>query len=698
MSAISSTLLVAPDTVAHHQMHTLLHYLYSKQTPPFAVLGWQTLQKIPFDQPVVADKAIVALCQQLNARGWRIEQITKREGGVAFLLALTAYLGQRVADDCDEPIVWYRYETIKQLPNLPEAMALAAAFEYSVVARIGGAWCQPLAVLADLLTEKDVIDQNLARNRLDEFYRTSRQAVISARRVDLNQEANTVAAQYLMQLTQGKLWQTVPRFAESLQTITFDGSAASLAQLDATWTALRARITPPDVATWQALPEFQTLVYALGFYIGATAAQLAGQVYKWADYAEVAELLEDADFRQTLAHSFVMLTPEDLHTPLTVVMGQLFAVVDTPTAQDFAAHLAQEPSVPLAVLLPTKSESAQNLPKHWQATAQLTVQLIDHWLSRVQPDQLHAPCIVEQPPGKGVGKDRNKPKESQLITLNLPPAHQNPQQYAQQVDNVINNLYRRLTDNPKLLIAQTGGYAGFANLPTGRSHALVLEVRAYASPSLDLQLLLPYHWQSDELYVYPLVSNQIELQNPDGLLQNWLAFVYQTLFNHTNATTRMLWQTRFVDDLGKRPSTNQRILPPDELAKHISLSLLTAQIPNQLPPKSTTSSTQAITPDVSSSTIATSSPKVAPLSNRSTPTVKKPVPVDDSSASMGSELSRPSPQALPESLQQQLAADRARLQSELATTDDDKMRKLGLITAALVMMIILGWLLLKLPR
>lgn len=663
----------APDHIANQQMRTLLYYLDSKQTPPFAVLGWQALQKIPFDQPQLADKAIVALCQQLRARGQGVEQIAERTGGAALLLALAAYLGQRVADDCEVPIAWYRRATLAQPPylsQLPETWALPAQFEYSVVACVGGALCQPLAVLAQLLAGKGGLDSNI-NNRLDDhlvqnpieaFYHTTRQAVMTAQRIDLNQDANAIAEQYMHQLTTGKCWQALPTFAETLQTLTFDGSAASLARLDAAWAALRAKVEPQDVGLWQALPEFQVLVYALGFYIGATSARLAGQVYKWADYAEVSALLADADFRQTLAHSFVMLTPEDLYTPLSVVIGQLFAVVGTQTAQDFANNMAKETSVPLAILTPSSAQMGQNLPAHWQVAAYATAQCIAQACQTLQNQQPLAPTLVEMP-------NVSPTCAAQTITLALPIANTSTDQYASQLDATINTLYRRLAENSKLLAAQSGSYAGFANLPTGRSRALVLEARAYDHPPLAYQLLLPYRWQAGELYVYPLVSNQTDWLTPDPMAQRWLQMVYQTLRNHTDITVRTLWQSRFIADMAKRPPQGRREAKPEALASHITLPLLTGQIIAALA-KPTPAQPIA-------STSQTTMPPLTSVANAPTPP-------------------KPPTAVLSQDLQQQLAADRARLQRELTTDADDKMHKLWLFVAAMLALVAVLWLVVKL--
>ena len=659
----------APDHIANQQMRTLLYYLDSKQTPPFAVLGWQALQKIPFDQPQLADKAIVALCQQLRARGQGVEQIAERTGGAALLLALAAYLGQRVADDCEVPIAWYRRATLAQPPylsQLPETWALPAQFEYSVVACVGGALCQPLAVLAQLLAGKaelaNSLDDGVAQNPLEEFYRTSRQAVMAARRIDLTQDANDVADQYLLQLGAGKLWQALPTFAHALQSIAFDGSALSLVRLDAAWMALRAKVQPQDIARWQALPEFQTLVYALGFYIGATAAQLAGQVYKWADFAEISAWLTDTDFRPTLAHSFVMLTPEDLHAPLSVVVGQLFEVADAQTAQGFANHLAQAASVPLAVLTPSQAPMGQALPTHWQAAAQATADLMAQACQTLQTQQPLAPMVVEMantPPAS----------EAQTITLALPTNTTRADQYAAKLDATINTLYRRLAENPKLLAAQAGGYAGFANLPTGRSHALILEVRAYDQPPLNGQLLLPYRWQAGELYVYPLVSNQTDWLTPSLAAQNWLQTVYQLLFKHTDTATRTLWQTRFIHDPSKRPPQSKHAPSPEALASQITLPLVTQQV--------TAGLTKPTPAQPIASTSQTTMPPLTSVANAPTPP-------------------KPPTAVLSQDLQQQLAADRARLQRELTTDADDKMHKLWLFVAAMLALVAVLWLVVKL--
>ena len=659
---------LAPDAAADQQMRTLLYYLRSKQTPPFVLLGWQTLQKIPFDQPQIADNAIVALCQQLHTRGLGVEQITARQGGAALLLALAAYVGQRVADDCDEPIAWYRRTTLAQMPMLSEDGALPARFEYSVVARIGGALCQPLAVLAQLLAGKAELANSLgdgvAQNPLKEFYRTSRQAVMAARRIDLTQDANDVADQYLLQLGAGKLWQALPTFAHALQSIAFDGSALSLARLDAAWMALRAKVQPQDIARWQALPEFQTLVYALGFYIGATAAQLAGQVYKWADFAEISAWLTDTDFRPTLAHSFVMLTPEDLHAPLSVVVGQLFEVADAQTAQGFANHLAQAASVPLAVLTPSQAPMGQALPTHWQAAAQATADLMAQACQTLQTQQPLAPMVVEMantPPAS----------EAQTITLALPTNTTRADQYAAKLDATINTLYRRLAENPKLLAAQAGGYAGFANLPTGRSHALILEVRAYDQPPLNGQLLLPYRWQAGELYVYPLVSNQTDWLTPSLAAQNWLQTVYQLLFKHTDTATRTLWQTRFIHDPSKRPPQSKHAPSPEALASQITLPLVTQQV--------TAGLTKPTPAQPLASTQQTASPSTA-VAHAAMPNLALP------------DAPKPPTPVVPKDLHAQLAADRARLQRDLATSDDDKMRKLWLFVTSMAVVVVVLWL------
>lgn len=497
------------------QVNTLLHYLTTKQQPPFAVLFWSALQKIDFDYRPASLQRIEQLFAQLGQRGIDLAKILSQQGCEAFLLAIASYLGAYLAKQTGETLTWYDYpEICRQIGEQNRLhhtqFALPNEFASSLVANIGDVYCQPLKLLPSLLAGEPV---------LTEFMADMAQAIFAKNQINLLDDANTIAKHYLAKLKTGKLLDKSIAFYPYFAEISFDFSEQSLNEIDSALAKLTEQQTlkPADYAHYVNQPNVQALVYLLGFYIGATSCHLANVASKWADFDDMLAML-DGDFSQCIEHRFVQLMEGHYRTPMLVITNRLFGIAPNfPTSAVAFSQIIAEQNGGNWQIFSAKNLSqsvfATPLPALYQQVMQKAGQLLSNQLKQVLDNQPIIPKLIQA-----------DSTAEQTITLS-----------SLDIDTALDKLYRQLGETGGLWY-QVASFGLLTNLPLGQFDAIALEIRinpVAESEPLALQFLLPYRIEkanhlpmSANLVLYPLISNQPNLPN---ITEQCVDVIYQQL-------------------------------------------------------------------------------------------------------------------------------------------------------------------------
>ncbi len=525
------------------QVNTLLYHLTSKQPPPFPILFWSALQKIDFDYSAHSIEKISQMFANLGKRHMGVANILSQQGGGNFLLAIASYLAKTLAIRTAEPIIWYDFEQISQ--DIAEQnqrhntqFSLPTTFENSLTAKIGKVYCQPLKVLSHLLDSKLLANGEVPSTAIvSQFLTEMEQAIVAQSQVNLLDNANSIAQQYLAKIRTGKLLDKSIGFYAYLADITFDFSQASLHAIDAALTHLAQaeKLSPDDYARIVSEPANQACIYLLGFYIGATSSQLANVASKWVDYDEMSAMIGDtqgSSFVDCIEHRFVQLMQNHYRTPMLVVTNRLFNIAPNfpKSAVTFAQIVDKQNRAELHIFLPKTWQNqvfATPLPAIYQQAMHTAGQLLTHQLKQVTEQRPIIPTLIQA-----------DSQSQQTITLS-----------SMDNDSALDKLYRQLAHEAVGLLYQVAGFGLLTNLPLGQLEALALEIRVNKTndhDALALQLLLPYRLADDSalamterLVLYPLLSNQPNLPNLAGQLVYQL---YQSL-------PAKLWQACGVEVL-----------------------------------------------------------------------------------------------------------------------------------------------------
>lgn len=516
------------------QVNTLLHYLQTKQQPPFPVLFWSALQKIDFDNSTASLQKISQLFAQIGKRGIDIAKILSQQGGDNFLLVIASYLGNMLAVNTGEQARWYDYHEVSQEITEQNRLnqtqfELPKVFTSSLVANIGGVYCQPLNILQTLLQGEQV---------LADFMGDIEHAIFAKAQVNLLDEPNEVASRYLAKLKTGKLLDNTIGFYPYLADINFDFSEQSLVAIDIALAKITQdyQFSQADYARIISEPNNQAFFYLLGFYIGATSSRLANVASKWSDYDEMAAML-GGDFINCIEQRFVQLMENHYRTPILVVTNRLFGIAPSfpNTAVEFANIIDEQNRGELHVFAKNSQESVstKSLPTHWQHALQRAGKLLAKQLQLLITNQAVKPLLL-QVDSQG----------EQVLSLS-----------SMDNDTALDRLYRQLNEQGVGMQYQVASFALYVNLPHGQFEGIALEIRA-SEPSLAIQLILPYRVihadngnesaSSKQWLIYPLISNQPLDEPLRHMMPQLVSVIYQAAQTPTLAT---LWQDYTLDTL-----------------------------------------------------------------------------------------------------------------------------------------------------
>ncbi|MES2184296.1 MAG: hypothetical protein V4505_07110 [Pseudomonadota bacterium] len=378
-----------------------------------------------------------------------------------FTLLLAFYLGAAIAKEGNASILWYGYE--EAIAVLPPEPALPRTSWSRVVGLLGETVCVPLGLiedrlfsdgphiscrsyidnLAERLNTPVAVDQNLrCKEYLDAFFSTG----------------------------------TLPHglaFREELQKAGLDYSAASLLRLDATLATLRGRGLPA-FDTFISQADTRNFLLLLNYYLGSTLARLGQVSMKWLDYTEARARFSDIGFRFE-THTSCLLAGL-IYFPLGVLTEILFDPSSPRSLSGYGQNIlaACPPPLPLVRRESFSVGTEADVPEVWQQALKHAGFLAAHSMHLVEGGSDLAPIVLVPVPG-------GKTTFQQILG-----------------DDALERADKRIRTNPDKADHQVMVSDGYANLATGRTDALTLDIRCYAGgffarkKPLEMKVALPY--------------------------------------------------------------------------------------------------------------------------------------------------------------------------------------------------------------
>lgn len=264
-----------------------------------------------------------------------------------------------------------------------------------------------------------------------------------------------------------------PAYLDALRSVVRpDYSLRSLVQLDKLLAEIHAG--GPDMDEFLARPDNQAFVYFCACYLARTAAELSANTLKLLTYQEAQVQLPELP-----SEWYTRLCAQigsGVFFPLGRIIEQLFYPASPTGCVNFAKELQRNHRGTVSIRTALAEPSEAVLPDLWRKPL-------------LQAGFAAAFALHERLPLAGAGSLK-------LLTpaLFTPAGIQwrMSRLSAGSVQESVQNGYRQLQDNPQQLPHQVLSFEGHANLPRGRFHAVMVEVRSYRGRTLNLSAVVPF--------------------------------------------------------------------------------------------------------------------------------------------------------------------------------------------------------------
>lgn len=390
-------------------------------------------------------------------------------GGESLLVLLCVALGLVIERETGLPIEWLDWEQGAKrhppdhpLPNERWARLVGIMVDSPLV---------PLGLLESLLFEGD---QSMTCQQYVQrvLARTQERAQAAVQEVDQNERC----AQYLQALAVGGEPPYGLSYRKALQQAQPDFSSASLARLDQLLAQIRTQ-HQPRYEEFLREPANQNFVRMVAFYAAMCTARIGQLPIKWLNFNEARALLNEIDFQ--FETTCVCLLDNRWFFPLGLVTEILLQPEPERTISGWSKGVLQTASPPIVSI---RRADARKPPP---------VALEQNWIAATQEAGRHAAmCLFMVEGGSTLTPQLVMPKQGGGIVINQ--MGMGADQWAYQESE------RALTANPDKHPWQLRATDGYANLWSGRTDAITLELRCYAGgmlsrrKPLELTVVCPY--------------------------------------------------------------------------------------------------------------------------------------------------------------------------------------------------------------
>lgn len=335
--------------------------------------------------------------------------------------------------------------------------------------------------------------------------------ILSKSQVNLLAPACDICNLFLKKVRTGRLVDSTIAYLNLLQKIDFDYSYQSLEKIDKVLEYIKTTEMIPQGRNLHQSnyddfvndPARQIFIYLLGCYIGMSSAQLAKTTVKWFNHEQMQEILDDPDYFFSIENNHVMMFDKGyLRLPLMAITNYLFDLNPNSSigAVGFADNVLRDNASTL-ISYPLITQGLDPVPTSWHTAATLAGTLAAWNLVHASDGGDFSPMSLDYD---------LKTKKINLIS-----------HMGSDLDVLMGQLDIPSPDSPFGFLS----YDMYANLPTGRTDGITIEIRVYSEPKLTLQLILPYRHADHPLgfALYPLVHKQdnhsLSVNELDSLIQ-----------------------------------------------------------------------------------------------------------------------------------------------------------------------------------
>ncbi len=375
------------------------------------------------------------------------ESLRERPGAEDFCLALAFYLGEMVSRQVRQPIKWHTYEQAAAL--CPPDKPLPKADWSRAVGIIAASMCVPLGFIDDALS--------------GESTPMSCRAYVEERVAKLPKPApkdeNERCTQMLEAFFSGGGIVGQLAFREALEYSRLDHTLASLERVDQLLRSIRDEVKP-EYDDFVNKPDTQNFVRFVAFYIGMTTARSGSVSVKWLDFEQTKK--EIAELQFGFEATSVCLLAGRLYFLLGLVTEILFAPQPKRSVHGWASDTLTIPSPTYVSILQSSAQFVEVSALEAQ-TARAIGQagFVAAWgMFMVAGGSTGKPTVFT--PGEG--------SNGGLFT---------DFGFYDTLEAGIAAASRQMDDNPRdapFLIMSSDGYA---NLHSGRTDALTIELRIF---------------------------------------------------------------------------------------------------------------------------------------------------------------------------------------------------------------------------
>ncbi|MES2948713.1 MAG: hypothetical protein V4858_09235 [Pseudomonadota bacterium] len=396
----------------------------------------------------------------------------ERPGAENFCLMLAFYLGEMISRQTRQPIKWHTRE--QAAPFFPADKPLPVADWSRLVGIIAASMCVPLGFVEETL--------------FGDSPATTSRAFVEERVAKLPKppakDENERCTQMLEAFFNDAGILGTLAFREQLEHSRLDHSLSSLERLDQLLQSIRDEIKP----TYDAFvnkTDTQNFLRFVAFYIGMTTARAGNMAVKWLDFAEVKKHLPELEFQ--FEATSVCLLSDRLCFLLGLVTEILFHPDPKRSVHGWASEALKFSTNPFVSILRSSAHSDTVSPLDEQMVRAIhQAGFVAAWcMFMVEGGSVGKPTVFV--PGEG--------DKGGLFT---------DFGFYDTLDAGVAAARNMLESNPRNSSYLVMSSDGYANLHTGRTDALTIELRVYASTEPSLQEVIfkmmvscPYRNASD---------------------------------------------------------------------------------------------------------------------------------------------------------------------------------------------------------
>jgi len=493
----------------------LLEALARNTEPPGGLAFATALQQARLDYSAASLDRVDALLDQIRAK-LKPQQRTFGEdpARMNFARLLCFYLGELISRQAGTGIGWYSYEEAVQ--RLPSDFGLPPEFFSRVVgisaADSGGMVCLPLGTIGGRL-----FDEPPGGTCKEYVAGTVQRLKSNQRKKDDNEWSKLYLDKFFAR-------EDIPgglAFRANLEKLQLDYSVESLGRIDGLLGMIRRELKP-DYAQFVNHQESGNFLLLLGYYLGAAVARSGGLSLKWLGTAETRAVVGDQ------GEHFETSRGCQLGAMLTLPLAVLSEILFDPQpsqrsclswGRDILAE-ARSGAQPAPALVSIKRS---RLPAAAPAKGRgLLGGLLGQKRGNPLWDQAMQAAGFMAAHGMYMVEGGSPLQPTMLV-----PANTIVVLADESVEQAIRVGKERMLENPQNAPFLVFVHDAYANLPTGRTDALMLEVRSYQGEELHGEIVLPYRnaEQGFAIYSPKLLNCSAAAERQPGLFAAFYAGV-----------------------------------------------------------------------------------------------------------------------------------------------------------------------------